>query len=762
MNPLQRAAFVRKASYVAAILVLFTVSMFWRGAIPVPLGTSTATAATPFRWAANHTIQNQAQRLEVWELDEREGEAEITGSALRLTLTGSRGIAVTALWLSAIDKQKRNDFHEFETRVRMVTKLQPNFITPWIFQSWNIAYNVSVEMHGSGDMYFYIVRGIQLLAEGERRNKRSPDMRYQIAFYYQNKFGVSDQVEVLRCLYDLSCMPPSERQADDFYTTASDGSKKFNQDRFQTFCEKHPHLVRRLRGQEQQYTDKRSKEKLRRATPQEIVDFLKTNWEVPSRYRVNSLKQPIDELDTSENPFPVLPPKFNQGPGEAHPELETKNDTETTGGYFTAFKAARAWYSYSLVLLPPPLIDAQGLAIPGPTSRPGEFGHDPATHRVPRLPMMIIFRQGAPRAQTYQADMEQKEGWFDEEGWVIDKPGGEPSKWWFPDDPDRPTRAKGVVAGAGRAWSLDEWRRAAEMWDRHGKDYGLSFVLGRQETLANRRGDPSSIPPELSPEQLADPVMRERYLAKIGLEFYGSNRSVTNFPYFLAAAQAEEKRATVTARKTLWKAERAAKSGIETELAIRLYKEGLDLWKQVLINNKDFHRPERSERTEEETFEYELAYMRLLVSDDERVRERANEVFQAWRGLIPFRKPAVPFPTDEFRKWRWMIPFLPVSRGAEVPATPDPLWTPANREEIKWHVVENASAKDFERIEDLEKRKQQDFSSPFVGSLAPDRLAWVGEGMKEAVRVRQGVSRKQPPPAAPGATPMATPEPGKP
>jgi hypothetical protein len=91
-----------------------------------------------------------------------------------------------------MDKQKRNDFHEMETLVRFITRLQPHFITPWIFQSWNITYNVSVEMQGSGDMYHYIARGIDLLAEGERRNSRtfqdrkigSPDMRYQIAFYY--------------------------------------------------------------------------------------------------------------------------------------------------------------------------------------------------------------------------------------------------------------------------------------------------------------------------------------------------------------------------------------------------------------------------------------------------------------------------------------------------------------------------------------------------------------------------------------------------
>src|SRR5215208_2602417 len=258
MNPLQRASRNRKIIYLAVILGLFTVSMMWRGMIPVPA----ARAAAPMRWVSDHTIQNQAQLLEVWESDPNEGEAEITGSAARLALTGSRGFVVTGLWLSAIDKQKRNDFHEFEQRVQMVTKLQPNFITPWIFQSWNITYNVSVEMHGSGDMYYYIVRGIQLLAEGERRNKRSPDMRYQIAFYYQNKFGVADNVEVLRCLFDLSCMPPSERNP------AAGGLRntltgEVDRAAFRRFCERHPHFVRRLRGEEAPPQDKRAREKLR-------------------------------------------------------------------------------------------------------------------------------------------------------------------------------------------------------------------------------------------------------------------------------------------------------------------------------------------------------------------------------------------------------------------------------------------------------------------------------------------------------------------
>ena len=531
MNPLQRAAAVRKAIYFAAILALFTVSMVWRGMIPVPLGTSAARAAEPFRWAANHTVQSQAERLEVWEQDPTEGEAEVSGSALRLALTGSRGIAVTALWLSAIEKQKRNDFHEFEDRVRWVTKLQPNFITPWIFQSWNIAYNVSVEMQGNSDMYYYIARGIQLLAEGERRNKRSPDMRYQIAFYYQNKFGVSDQVETLRCLFDMSCMPPSQRNPANLLDPTT---KEVNRAEFRKFCEKYPHFVRRLRGEDAASQDKRAREKLHAASPEEVVQFLIANAEVPTRY-----KGQTDDLADADKQFPVLPPKFAEGPDEANPETATPDDYAPVVGYFSAFKAARAWFSYSLLLLPPPRTDAQGEPLPGPPPQPGEYGYDPSKYRVPRLPMLIIFRQGAPRAQSFQAEMEQKEGWFDGDGWRLDD--------WFP------SVRQGVVVGEGRAWSLIEWQRAADMWRRHGTANALLLSDRRLANLQRLAAEAAALPANPTPDMLADDAIRNRYLAREALQFYYSNRSTTNFPYFLAAAQAEEKPATVQARKTLWR-----------------------------------------------------------------------------------------------------------------------------------------------------------------------------------------------------------------
>ncbi len=704
MNPLQRASAIRKVIYLAAILVLFTISMVWRGVIPVPLGNSPASAATPFRWTQEHTIQNQAKRLEVWEQDPEEGEADVSGSAMRLALLGSRGVVVTGLWLSAIDKQKRNDFHELEQRVQAVTRLQPNFITPWIFQSWNIAYNVSVEMHGSGDMYYYIVRGIQLLAEGERRNKRSPDMRYQIAFYYQNKFGVSDQVEVLRCLYDLSCMPPSERNPDRYEDPAT---KAINFEEFKKLCERHPHFVRRLRGEIAPPTDRASREKLRAPRPEDVIHFLRVNYQdLPCRYRKDTLRNIwTDELAEPEpdRVFPVLPPLFPEGPEEAHRGILTPDDYAPGYGYFSAFKAARAWFSYSLPLLPPSIKDEQGKPLPGPTPPPGQDGHDPSKHRVPRMPTLIIFRQGAPRAQTYQAELEQKEGWFDGEGWRIER--------WFPENRE-------VVVGTRRPWSLMEWEKAAKMWKDHGEATGLSMDAARLAQLERLAGPAGSLPPSPTQDQMADENLRRRYRAEMAIQFYRGNRTTTNFPYFLASAETEQMPMTVEARKKLWQGEQARKLG-EPTLAIELYKDGLERWKQVLLARfKTFFRPdppERGDRAEEETYEFELSYMRLLVEHDARVRKVANEIARAFRfagalaGVMPFSS-------------------LPFSEGGKAEA-PDPFWSTASREELKWFVVENVGGAPF--------------SSPFVGSPAPDGNPWIQDYTREGVRTRQGITHGQ-------------------
>src|SRR5262249_29206561 len=146
-----------------------------------------------------------------------QGQANVLGSTIQVSLTGSRGFAICFLWMSAIEKQKKHEWNDLKLLVNVITKLQPHFLTPWLFQSWNLAYNVSVESERVSDRYFYVSEGISLLAEGERINRAravdpsgqinevgNPDMRFWLGFYYMNKFGLSDENNYMRSLLQLS------------------------------------------------------------------------------------------------------------------------------------------------------------------------------------------------------------------------------------------------------------------------------------------------------------------------------------------------------------------------------------------------------------------------------------------------------------------------------------------------------------------------------------------------------------------------------
>src|SRR5882672_10741447 len=198
-TPLLQRARQRKMIYFGAIVALFTVSLVHREVFLKP----------------------QAMLLQLREV--ARGEVELTSSAIRLMLTGSRGLAVTMLWYTAMDKQKRNEWNELELVVKSITKLQPYFITPWLYQSWDISFNVAVECDRPRDKYYYISRGLLMLAEGERRNSGTagrfasndptrptipgnPDLRFFMGQIYQLKIGNSDEHRTMRCLLELSCI----------------------------------------------------------------------------------------------------------------------------------------------------------------------------------------------------------------------------------------------------------------------------------------------------------------------------------------------------------------------------------------------------------------------------------------------------------------------------------------------------------------------------------------------------------------------------
>src|SRR5262245_27342978 len=222
----------RKLWYLVVILQLFMIAWLWRHVDLSLPGMEIA------------CIDTQAERLSIRE--ESRGEPDLTGSVVRIGLSGSRGVATCFLWTVAMEAQKKNQWNKLEVVVKSLTKLQPHFIRPWLFQSWNLSYNVSVESDRPRDKYFFITRGIELLVDGERQNRDHPDLRWSVGFCLQHKIMQSDDTNYLRSLLQLSMIPPNERDPARFWKKTDEGAV-FDDEEFEKFVAEHPQLVRRLR-----------------------------------------------------------------------------------------------------------------------------------------------------------------------------------------------------------------------------------------------------------------------------------------------------------------------------------------------------------------------------------------------------------------------------------------------------------------------------------------------------------------------------------
>ncbi len=429
----------RKVVYIGLVLLLFAGSFLWR----------------------RNVVEARAADLAI--LEQTHGDVELSGSLVRLTLTGSRGLATCALWINAIEKQKKNQWNELEFYVGALTKLQPHFITPWLFQSWNLAYNVSVESDRPFDKYFYIARGIQLQAEGERRNQNNPEMRFYVGFYLQHKVCLSDETNVMRSLLQLSMIPPSERDPARFRKREADGTESINWEELERFCKENPKLIHRLAVGIRREDEREQRRQFVCVRPEAVLEFLSKNWRLPSRFQEIAMTAKNAEwtradavLLPSNQRFPPLPPERKdkiQAPQElfrpAYNFAELTNDSvlnDTIDGQ----AIARAWYGYAQEPVPPPG------DLPGSTQTPT----DPVRQRKPKQMATLLFRQYPALTQTHLCQDLQQEGWFDTEPWPIPN--------WFETQGNRFTSGElAAVAVPEGAATEAQWRNCEAMWRKH-------------------------------------------------------------------------------------------------------------------------------------------------------------------------------------------------------------------------------------------------------------------------------------------------------
>ncbi len=107
-----------------------------------------------------------------------------------VTFGGFRGIVADLLWLRATDLQERGQYFELVQIADWITKLEPRFTTVWAFQSWNMAYNISVLLSEPVERWRWVRQGIGLLRDsGLQYNPGSAGLYHELAWLFFHKLG---------------------------------------------------------------------------------------------------------------------------------------------------------------------------------------------------------------------------------------------------------------------------------------------------------------------------------------------------------------------------------------------------------------------------------------------------------------------------------------------------------------------------------------------------------------------------------------------
>jgi hypothetical protein len=109
-----------------------------------------------------------------------------------VALGGFRGLVSNFLWMRASDLQQDDKFFEATQLAHWITQLQPTYASVWVFQGWNMAYNISVKFKDYPDRWRWVQRGIELMRdEGLRYNPNSVDIYRELAWQFQHKMGAN-------------------------------------------------------------------------------------------------------------------------------------------------------------------------------------------------------------------------------------------------------------------------------------------------------------------------------------------------------------------------------------------------------------------------------------------------------------------------------------------------------------------------------------------------------------------------------------------
>jgi hypothetical protein len=107
-----------------------------------------------------------------------------------VALGGFRGLISNFLWIRANDLQQEGKYFEMVQLADWITDLEPHYPQVWIFQAWNMSWNISVKFTDFSDRWRWVQRGMELLRDdGLRYNPNDPLLYQWLSWIFQSKMG---------------------------------------------------------------------------------------------------------------------------------------------------------------------------------------------------------------------------------------------------------------------------------------------------------------------------------------------------------------------------------------------------------------------------------------------------------------------------------------------------------------------------------------------------------------------------------------------
>jgi hypothetical protein len=148
-------------------------------------------------WAIgeHNTIRNNG-RMPVAASQGNSGDSALNSMpsfATALLLGGLRGPLVMILWTSSENQKQEHNLQDFDTKVEWIRLLQPEFDTVHLFQIWNKAYNISVQMASLANKYTTILDAIDYGQKVERERPDDINIITAVAALFGDKLGTSQE-----------------------------------------------------------------------------------------------------------------------------------------------------------------------------------------------------------------------------------------------------------------------------------------------------------------------------------------------------------------------------------------------------------------------------------------------------------------------------------------------------------------------------------------------------------------------------------------